>query len=102
MGKYKGFSGAGMNTSKNVSSVVRRAQQMQEEMEKVQAEIEAKTVTATAGGGMGNPPGSYNRRGKRRDKAGRGNDGRGNGRDYGRLEYSGVILILCTLHKSKG
>ena len=52
MGKYKGFSGAGMNTNKNVSSVVKRAQQMQEEMEKVQAEVEAKTVTATAGGGM--------------------------------------------------
>ena len=52
MGKYKGFSGAGMNTNKNVSSVVRRAQQMQEEMEKVQEEIEAKEVTATAGGGM--------------------------------------------------
>lgn len=52
MGKYKGFSGAGMNTNKNVSSVVKRAQQMQEEMEKVQEEIEAKEVTATAGGGM--------------------------------------------------
>lgn len=52
MGKYKGFSGAGMNTNKNVSSVVKRAQQMQEEMEKVQEEVEAKEVTATAGGGM--------------------------------------------------
>ena len=52
MGKYKGFSGAGMNTNKNVSSVVKRAQQMQEEMEKIQTEIEAKEVTATAGGGM--------------------------------------------------
>ena len=52
MGKYKGFSGAGMNTNKNMSSVVKRAQQMQEQMEKAQAEIEAKEVTATAGGGM--------------------------------------------------
>ena len=52
MGKYKGFSGAGMNTNKNVSSVVKRAQQMQEEMEKIQTEIEAKEVTATSGGGM--------------------------------------------------
>lgn len=52
MGKYKGFSGAGMNSNKNMSSVVKRAQQMQEQMEKVQEEIEAKEVTATAGGGM--------------------------------------------------
>ncbi|MBQ7574861.1 MAG: YbaB/EbfC family nucleoid-associated protein [Clostridia bacterium] len=52
MGKYKGFSGAGMNTNKNMSSVVKRAQQMQEQMEKAQAEIEAKEVTATSGGGM--------------------------------------------------
>ncbi len=52
MGKYKGFSGAGMNTNKNMSSVVKRAQQMQEQMEKAQAEIESKEVTATAGGGM--------------------------------------------------
>lgn len=52
MGKYKGFSGAGMNANKNVSSVVKRAQQMQEEMEKIQSEIETKEVTATAGGGM--------------------------------------------------
>lgn len=52
MGKYKGFSGAGMNTNKNMSSVVKRAQQMQEKMEEVQAEVEAKEVTATAGGGM--------------------------------------------------
>lgn len=52
MGKYKGFSGAGMNSNKNMSSVVKRAQQMQEQMEKIQEEIEAKEVTATAGGGM--------------------------------------------------
>ncbi len=52
MGKYKGFSGSGMNTNKNVSNVVKQAQKMQEEMEKVQAEIEEKTVEATAGGGM--------------------------------------------------
>lgn len=52
MGKYKGFSGSGMNTNKNMSNVVRQAQKMQEEMEKVQAELEDKTVEATAGGGM--------------------------------------------------
>ena len=52
MGKYKGFAGSGMNQNRNVSNVVKQAQKMQEEMEKVQAEIEEKTVEATAGGGM--------------------------------------------------
>lgn len=51
MGKYKGFAGAGMNTNKNVSNVVKQAQKMQEEMERVQAEMEDKTVEATSGGG---------------------------------------------------
>lgn len=41
-----------MNTNKNMSNVVKQAQKMQEEMEKVQAELEDKTVEATAGGGM--------------------------------------------------
>ncbi|MBR0089656.1 MAG: YbaB/EbfC family nucleoid-associated protein, partial [Clostridia bacterium] len=41
-----------MNQSRNVSNVVKQAQKMQEEMEKVQSEIEEKTVEATAGGGM--------------------------------------------------
>lgn len=52
MGKYKGFSGAGMNTNKNVSNVVKQAQKMQEQMTKIQAEVEEKTVEAVAGGGM--------------------------------------------------
>lgn len=52
MGKYKGFSGSGMNTNKNMSNVVKQAQKMQEEMEKVQSELEDKTVEAKAGGGM--------------------------------------------------
>ena len=52
MGKYKGFHGAGMNTNKNMGSVIKKAQQMQEEMERIQSEIEEKTVEATAGGGM--------------------------------------------------
>ena len=52
MGKYKGFHGAGMNTNKNMNSVIRQAQKMQEEMERVQSEIEEKTVEATAGGGV--------------------------------------------------
>ena len=52
MGKYKGFGGSGMNQNKKVSNVVKQAQLMQERMEAVQAEVEQKTVEATAGGGM--------------------------------------------------
>ena len=52
MGKYKGFGGSGMNQNKKVSGVVRQAQLMQEKMEAVQAEVEKKTVEATAGGGV--------------------------------------------------
>lgn len=51
MGKYKGFGGSGMNQNKKVPNVVKQAQLMQERMESVQAEVEAKTVEATAGGG---------------------------------------------------
>ena len=51
MGKYKGFSGSGMNTKSNMGSVIKQAQKMQEEMERVQSELEDKTVEATAGGG---------------------------------------------------
>jgi DNA-binding YbaB/EbfC family protein len=53
MGKYKGFSGSGMNTARNnnMGSVIKQAQKMQEEMERVQGEIEEKTVEAAAGGG---------------------------------------------------
>lgn len=51
MGKYKGFSGSGMNTNKNMNSVIKQAQKMQEQMEKVQSELEEKTVEATSGGG---------------------------------------------------
>lgn len=52
MGKYKGFSGSGMNTNKNVSNVVKQAQKMQEKMEQIQEEVEAKEFEATSGGGM--------------------------------------------------
>ena len=53
MGKYKGFhGGAGMNTNKNMNSVLKQAQKMQEDMARIQSEIEEKTVEATAGGGM--------------------------------------------------
>jgi len=53
MGKYKGFrGGAGMNTGKNMNSVIKQAQKMQEEMERIQGEIEEKTVEASAGGGV--------------------------------------------------
>ena len=37
MGKYKGFAGAGMNANRNVNNVIRQAQKMQEEMERVSA-----------------------------------------------------------------
>ena len=52
MGKYKGFGGSGMNQNKKVSNVVKQAQMMQERMEAVQAEVEQKTVEASAGGGV--------------------------------------------------
>lgn len=52
MGKYKGFQGSGMNTNTKMNSVIKQAQKMQEEMEKVQSELEEKTVEASAGGGM--------------------------------------------------
>lgn len=52
MGKYHGFKGgAGMNTNKNMNSVLKQAQKMQEEMERVQTELEEKNVEATSGGG---------------------------------------------------
>lgn len=51
MGKYKGFSGAGMNQKQNMNSVIKQAQKMQEEMERVQQETEEEKVEATSGGG---------------------------------------------------
>ena len=51
MGKKKGFAGAGMNQKQNMNSVIKQAQKMQEEMEKIQQETEAEQVEATAGGG---------------------------------------------------
>ncbi len=51
MGKYKGFSGAGMNQKQNMNSVIKQAQKMQEEMERVQQETEEEQVEATSGGG---------------------------------------------------
>jgi len=52
MGKYKGFAGSGMNANKNMSNVIKQAQKMQAEMEKVQEELEDKVVEGTAGGGV--------------------------------------------------
>lgn len=52
MGKYKGFGGSGMNQNKKVSGVVKQAQMMQERMQAIQEEVEKKSVTATAGGGV--------------------------------------------------
>ena len=51
MGKYKGFAGAGMNKKQNMNSVIKQAQKMQEEMERVQQETEEEQVEATSGGG---------------------------------------------------
>lgn len=51
MGKYKGFAGAGMNNKQNMNSVIKQAQKMQEEMERVQKETEEEQVEAAAGGG---------------------------------------------------
>lgn len=51
MGKYKGFAGAGMNQKQNMNSVIKQAQKMQEEMERIQQQTEAEQVEATAGGG---------------------------------------------------
>ncbi len=51
MGKYKGFSGAGMNQNKNMNSMMKQAQKLQEEMAKIQEETEAEIVSAAAGGG---------------------------------------------------
>ena len=51
MGKYKGFSGAGMNQKQNMNSVIKKAQKIQEEMERVQQETENEEVEATSGGG---------------------------------------------------
>ena len=52
MGKYKGFSGAGMNTNKNVTSVMKQAQMMQEKMEKIQADAGEQIIESVAGGGV--------------------------------------------------
>lgn len=51
MGKYKGFSGSGMNQKQNMNNVIKQAQKMQEEMERVQKETENEQVEATSGGG---------------------------------------------------
>ncbi len=51
MGKYMGFSGAGMNQKQNMNSVIKQAQKMQEEMERIQQETEEEQVEATSGGG---------------------------------------------------
>ena len=49
MAKGNKFTGGGMNN--NMNSMIKQAQKMQAEMERVQAETEEKTVEAKAGGG---------------------------------------------------
>ena len=49
MAKGNKFTGGGMNN--NMNSMIKQAQKMQAEMERIQAETEEKTVEATAGGG---------------------------------------------------
>ena len=49
MGKPNKFTGGGVNQNK--AAMMQRIQQMQEDMERTQAEISEKTVEATAGGG---------------------------------------------------
>ncbi len=49
MAKGNKFTGGGMNQNK--ASMMQRVQKMQEDMERMQAEISEKTVEATAGGG---------------------------------------------------
>ena len=51
MGKYKGFAGAGMNQKQNMNSVLKQAQKMQEEMERIQQETEEENIEATSGCG---------------------------------------------------
>lgn len=49
---YKGFKGAGMNQKQSgMSNVIKQAQKMQEEMEKIREETESEQVEAAAGGG---------------------------------------------------
>lgn len=49
MAKGNKFTGGGMNN--NMNSMIKQAQKMQAEMERIQAETEEKTVEAKAGGG---------------------------------------------------
>ena len=52
MGKYKGFSGAGMNTNKNIPNVVKQAQKMQEQMQQAQEELEEMEIEGESGSGL--------------------------------------------------
>ena len=49
MAKGNKFTGGGMNN--NMNNMIRQAQKMQAEMERIQAETEEKTVEASSGGG---------------------------------------------------
>ena len=52
MGKYKGFAGSGMNNKQKMGGVLSQAKKMQEEMQKIQEEVEKKEVSASVGGGV--------------------------------------------------
>ena len=47
--KFGGFPGGGMN---NMNNMIRQAQKMQQEMEKVQDDMNEQEIEASAGGGM--------------------------------------------------
>ena len=51
MGKGRGYAG-GMPGGMNMNNILKQAQKMQAQMEESQKELEAKTYTATAGGGV--------------------------------------------------
>ncbi|MEG2008739.1 MAG: YbaB/EbfC family nucleoid-associated protein, partial [Oscillospiraceae bacterium] len=47
-----GYGGGGAGGGMNQANMIKQAQKMQEDMLKMQQELEAKTFTATAGGGV--------------------------------------------------
>jgi DNA-binding YbaB/EbfC family protein len=52
MARRGGFPGGGGFGGKNMANLMKQAQQMQKDMEKLQDELNERTVEATAGGGV--------------------------------------------------